>query len=529
MLQKIAKIALILAGYFLVISFVSNTFDGDFGWHLRFGRDAFAGNFQYLDTYTWPHFGLSWTNHEWGGDLLFWLLYSSFGYFSLVLLISAAIWGAFLLAQKIFFKKISISGIILSLAGIACLKFLLGLRLAFLVLMLFTLLWLTLEKLPKIKSYFLWPPLLWLWSALHGSWALGFIIINIYTFGNIIYLMIKNKFPRLAGKDTGWTGKTILASFFWQAISALFLLFNPYGTKIWTEVGEYFTSGYFKTIITEWIPSYAYPVYVWPLIIAAFTAVFAVWGWLTKKVTLAQLLFFFAIFYSAWQYKRNNVYLVLICIPALTIIFGLAKEKIISAFNLKTTVQERIALVSAALAIMLIALFAPSVRINSDIWKDRELLLRYPFPYDAVEFLTKETVGRQIYLFNEFHWGGYLNWTMPDTLIYFDGRGTATWKYSNDETRLERYRKIKYQAGGFNELEQGPAEYVILSQYYASYKKPNMINKIIFGEKGIAEALVPDPPQLEKMLRKSGSWQIIFEDKIAIVWKRVNKTSPTTK
>jgi hypothetical protein len=52
------------------------------------------------------------------------------------------------------------------------------------------------------------------------------------------------------------------------------------------------------------------------------------------------------------------------------------------------------------------------------------------------------------------------------------------------------------------------------------------MNRIIFGENGIAEAQPADPPQLEKMLRRSPNWQIVYEDNVSIIWKRIISPEP---
>ena len=61
-----------------------------------------------------------------------------------------------------------------------------------------------------------------------------------------------------------------------------------------------------------------------------------------------------------------------------------------------------------------------------------------------------------------------------------DGRGTATWRYNDKETMLARYQKIRFEAGGLAELENSPAEYVLLQINTLGYPQPNFANKIIF-------------------------------------------------
>ena len=101
------------------------------------------------------------------------------------------------------------------------------------------------------------------------SWILGFIVINIYLFGNIIYLLFKNIVPNTPGQDTGWTYRLIIKLLGMEILSGLAVLANPYGIKMWQEILSYFSEGYYKQFITEWIPSYTYPIYPIPLILGA--------------------------------------------------------------------------------------------------------------------------------------------------------------------------------------------------------------------------------------------------------------------
>ena len=183
------KIILFLFGFFVILSVISNTFDGDFGWHLRFGKDAWNNNFQYTDSYTWTYQNHEWINHEWGGDMVFYWLNNNLGYFSLVIFISLAIWLAFVIAAKIFNKKLTPFSIIIILLAALSVKFIMMMRLSMLSPLFFVLLWWSLEKLPEKKTYYWWPLLLWLWSIFHGSWILGFITINIYVAGNVIQII----------------------------------------------------------------------------------------------------------------------------------------------------------------------------------------------------------------------------------------------------------------------------------------------------------------------------------------------------
>jgi hypothetical protein len=518
--NNVLKWSLIGAAYVFIVCIFSNSLDFDYGWHLRFGQAFFnSGRFPYLDSATWTHLGQIWVNHEWGGDILFWLVYSRLGYLPLLFLMALVPLAAFIIALRIFRPRINVTGAAVMLVSIWSIQHILTLRLAMFAPLFLAILWYCLEKLPRQKNYYLWPVIFWLWSALHGSWILGFIVIGIYIGGNIANLIAKKIMPRW--HQTGlWSWKDIATAVLWSVISGLIICLNPYGTGLWREVLLYFTNPYFKSVIIEWIPSYTFPVYWQPLVIAAATVPFVIMGFLRKKITLPQMLLYFALWLAAWLYKRQAIIFVLIAAPLLAavadiIIRHIPRRIILTAvyFALPT-------------ALLLSAGYLTAANFSQDGYNDRKLAERLNLPVGAAEFLRQESAGKAIYVFNEFSWGAYLDWTVPNALIFLDGRGTATWPYEKTKTLLKRYHEIIYEAGGFKALESGPAEYAILNYDLAGYPKPNLLNKIIFNKKDLAKIFTAEPPQLQKMLERSENWQIIYEDRISRVWKKLSSTSP---
>ena len=206
-------------------------------------------------------FGQPWTNHEWGGDLLFWFLYSNFGYFCLGFDASAAISQPFF-NSKIWQKETTIISSLILLISASSISFVLSARLSMLgPIFLAIILW-SLEKSAQ-KTYFIWPIILWLWSMMHG---VGFLVLSLST---SIYLGTSSIcclkiLSQIRGQDTGWTYRLIIKLLGMEILSGLAVLANPYGIKMWQEILSYFSEGYYKQFITEWIPSYTYPIYPIP-------------------------------------------------------------------------------------------------------------------------------------------------------------------------------------------------------------------------------------------------------------------------
>ncbi len=515
-IKKILSIALIIFGFYITLSILSNTFDGDLGWHLRFGQDAWNNNFQYTDNYTWGYLGNNWINHEWGGDLVFWFLYNNFGYFSLNIFIAIFLWTGFLSINKVFRtnSRLTTASILISVLALISVKFITVTRLAMLgPIFLVWLLW-TLERIPDKKTYCWWPLILWLWSFFHGSWILGFIVINIYLVGNLIIKIFEHKNNKTF--NYGWSWITIRTTIIWQIISGSAIMINPYGYKIWMEVFRYFGNNFYKLHITEWLSSYTYPVFWWPLIIACFSAVIIYIGWKNKKITWSQLLLFIAFLASGWMYKRNNLFMVLICVPILNYTWQYIY------INLNLNLKNKLRYILYGGTILLIIIFLkPTIHYTNNVWQDKELMKMFGLPDSAVKFLnTQKKHDNNIKVFNTYSWGGYLIWTLPDFLYFADGRSAATWTDSNDELILAKYLNYLTQTNKLTELENIGARYIILQQNYATFRIPTWYDKLIFNQDEITTALDLEPARIYIDLEKSPNWKKVYEDKVSVVWER---------
>ncbi len=553
MWRKLIKLSLVIVLFLIIWSKISNSFDGDLGWHLRFGEDAFNHNFQYQDSYTYTFFGRDWTNHEWGGDLLFWFIYSRFGYYYLVMLVSLVLFSAFYLATKLGDGRTTIAGLIVAVFAAQASSHIFVMRLAMLAPLFFIIIWYSLRKIPSKNYFYLWPLLFWVWSALHGSWVFGFIVINIYLFGNlgqmILFRWSRNHpllrfgyggqaYPALAGiADSMWRKadfiKVILAQFF----SILAVAINPYGLKILLEVNSYFSKGYFKSHITEWVTSYTYPVFwsslAWSTV-ALFLAFILAYR---RKLNLPELLLITALFISGWQYKRNVIFTLLAGIPLIAavadyVISELQKNVSLSKI-LKQKMPKVMALACGSVAIVsLVYFYSMRVKIYDDVWTRPDVFRANVMPFDAAEFLKRrmggetarraEAPAKRANIFNEFNWGGFLNWELPEALVYLDGRGTATWvdPKNPDQTLLETYMGLRYEPGGLPVIEKDNVKYIFLRNAKVPvFPRPDWINKIIFGNE--LEVLVqPEITELNKDLDSSNNWKLIYNDSLTNIWER---------
>jgi len=519
-INNIIKYLLIILAYIFIVAIISNNFDFDLGWHLRFGKEFWAsGKFSYVDTYTYSHYGELWVNHEWGGDLTVWPIYRYLGYNTLLLLFSLLPLGALIGAIKIFNRRLTAQGAAVTLFLLWSAQHVLIVRLHMFTPLFLVLLWHWLERFPNQKNYYWWPAFFWLWSFLHGSWILGFIVIGVYLGGNIINLLCE-KYYRRYYRPNQWSLKEIKNVLIWTFISILATCLNPYGTGLWNEVLSYFTNNYYKLHTLEWLPSYYPPIYWLPLVIAFVTLPIVLFLFKKQKITWPQLLLYLAFWWAAWKYKRNSLLFLLICAPLITALIEHAKDYFIRNEIGRLIMDKTIKTVSVIFAstttVLLIIYYSININFTGNVWNDQKIMDQAHLPLSAVKLLNQKITTHPARLFNDFAWGGFLNWQLPQDLVWLDGRGTATWK-KDGISLLEFYQNINFQPNGLKIIEKEAAQFILLAKFIGT-PAPEKINGLINYQSPKNSSARTRP--LVEAIKNSPAWRLIYEDEISWLWEK---------
>ncbi|MCX6780482.1 MAG: hypothetical protein NT034_04910 [Candidatus Magasanikbacteria bacterium] len=507
------------------LAIISNTLDGDFGWHLRFGQDIHTqSSFPYFDTYTYTKYHQPWTNHEWGGDWLLYQIYSHLGYFWINIILAIASAAAFWIIGKAFLKKTGVSFLIFTLICQMAVYHIFSPRLAMFSQLFAALIILIIEKYSsKARALYFIPFVLWLWSTIHGSWILGFIIINIYLGCALLPYMVGQKYQKYFNEE-----KKPLTFIYHligiQLLAAALICINPYGIKIWQEIFEYFGQNYYKAHISEWTPSYAYPVFPKILILQTVTLFLIAYGFIKQRVKFSHFTFFLAFFYAAMIYKRQAIFTALLSVPILehTAIFVRGQTMALKFHKFLIKQKEKLYFVGIIISIFLIIFYSRQIHYTYDPWNDRTLNYNNAPPYEATKFLQSYTAGKPIKLFNEFSWGGFLNWMLPNALVYLDGRGSATWMYDAHTSMLERYIELKEQDDAVEQIEATGADYIMLRYpKFVISGTPSFVDTHLFGA-NFKEYFVNHEEKLKEKIDNSGRWKRIYSDQRANIWQKIN-------
>lgn len=251
-MQRLSSILLLLLGPALLWGQVIHSgISGDVFWQLA------AGNWMWLhghvitrDPFSFTLHGHHWVTEEWGfevmlsglwhalGPVAFWLIAAGWG--------TVALLGVFLRLRERG-QSVEKSAIFLVLVALSLLPFLKDrpqmVSYAFLSLSLWIL-----ERARK-HPRFIWGmlPMLWLWTNIHGSFLLGFLVLLLEA------VWTGTRFPKRFGRFSipvsRVSGKT-LAAVFVLSVGASWI--NPNGPGLWVYSIRVSTSPVISRIIQEW-------------------------------------------------------------------------------------------------------------------------------------------------------------------------------------------------------------------------------------------------------------------------------------
>ncbi len=378
--------------------------DFDFGWHLREGRELIAGTYDGGHySYTAPDY--DWSAHEWLSDIVLASIYDFGGYYLLAVVYAALYTLAFYWVAR---DKL---GIITFLAMLVSLPFA-GIR---------TLVWslLGLAALYKIfhakkrRWRLLVPPLIWLWSALHGSFLLGIVYVG--------YYFIKERDWRLFGLG---------------ALGAALTLIGPFGIRLYHELALTMFDGELAGQVGEWQSG----IMGNPL---AITLLAVLWATSFFDYRLKHPRSFRQLVGQIKPFWRFDLIMLLLSLrtirywPLFALLAmpetdrGIRQVATVVAPYQKQPRNRRIVrgmvvgLVSGVLAATIYNIVTLPKPLGLAKIEARD------FPVSAKDYLAEH--GCEGNLFNHYNYGGWLAWRLPEVPTYIDGR-MPSWRRPADTT-----------------------------------------------------------------------------------------------
>lgn len=498
--------------FFLLFFYITATrLDPDLGWHLRAGQDILrTRDVPRFDAYSHTMPGFPWVDHEWLADagLAYleqnglWII--AVLIFTLLAFLPFAVWLTRLNSAADFFFWI--------LAGLLTLNHI-GVRPQVITLLLFFVLLEILNASFGLVSSgtrsrwsrWLLPLLFLLWVNLHGGFFLGLGVFGLY--------LAAAQFDRRCRTPKVWDWLIWLSS-----VALTFV--NPYRERIYEEVYAVASSSDTAQYIAEWQSALVHPALKesLPLSVLLFIA----------------LLFFLASFIGlAWQYRRSYslpilaVSIVLLLAYLKSLRFGplfFVGAMPIYAIGLPLLFDE-VRKLRQGLPFSTSELkFFTSIRVFAGVilTSFAILLLVSPgghkkYSAGAVNFLKTAMPARELgNLFNDYGYGGYLIWHLPEVKVFIDGR-MPHWNNAIGYSAMAEYVRVFYPQEG--EPSAWREVFVKHEIRTVLIPKPSCKSSKFSTTRQIAPYLSEIgqiPCQIVASLKQEG-WQVIYQDENSVI------------
>jgi hypothetical protein len=469
----------------------------DFGWHLRAGLDFVdrGGTLPAQDPYSHTMPDWRWVEHAWLTDAILALVYRGLGTI-----------GA--LGIMMFFAGLAIAAFVISAAraeaprtsrlaaimvGLWVALPYLGARTQLVSLAgIAIVLWLY-HHIVRGKESFIWfyPPLFLIWANLHGGFTAGLFLLGLILGGSAILRVVGLRWPSFCRSDEPLLSRNRIASLACSfVLSCAVTLINPYGWRLHREIYESLTDRLMLEQLREW---QAVSFEGWAgtaFLIYLITVAGLVMAWYRRIEPIQWALLAVTLVWSLWHWRNVTIFLI-VAVPLVADMFQHCRlwifrllppgRRAMMAFGMTVTV-----------ACLLVSLDGGHLQhLVSAGTEPAKYFRRTEYPIEAVEWIKAhrdEGGGR---LYNDYGYGGFLLWWLPDEKIFIDGRMPA-WRIG-DRAIFHDYLIIN--RGGRPALE-------LLEKY------------------GVDWGLVQRDSILAMSLAEASAWQEIYADGKVVIMRR---------
>jgi hypothetical protein len=465
----------------------------DFGWHLRTGLDTLRNGLPLptVDPYSHTMPDWLWVEHAWLTDVAVAGIYSAFGALGVIILFAVLTIGAWLLTAAVASASLAFRWLACVLSLWVALPYL-GARTQLITLLgLAALSWVLKRWRDGSPSIGWWiPPLFLLWANLHGGFVAGLLLLSLVIATSAIVRWLSERRILFTGRVDerlfSWVDLKRLAVI--TTISACLTILNPYGWRLYLEIVDSLSNQFMLDTLQEWQPlsmaglaGRRYAMYLAGLAVAM-----SLWYRRIEPVRWAVGLVFLAF---SLRHMRNIPFFLIVSLPfcAELLSEGYARWHRRWSFGgagIKTG-NFAGAVLLAALLVWLGPEHLHSIAYSGT--RPAEYFRTTSYPIEAVEWLrvNRDQTGQRLY--NDYGYGGFLLWWMPDTRIFIDGRMPA-WR-SGERVILRDYMALTGANPDFN----------ILAKYSIDW------------------ALVKKQTPLEEGLARHAAWTRVYEDgKVAV-------------
>lgn len=466
----------------------------DLGWHLRTGLDLLwhGGTLPALDPYShtmpdWP-----WVEHAWLTDLIIGAFYQLFGALGVILFFGVVTAGAWLVASFSVPCGRTYRLLACGLSLWVALPFL-GARTQMVTLLGLAVLLVVLQRSRngEIRALWLIPPLFLLWANLHGGFTAGLFLLGLVVACSAMIKGVLLWAPGLAARldevPLSWPaiGRLMLVA----GVAALVTFVNPYGWRLYGEILDSLSNQFMLDSVQEWQPvslntvagrSYA-------LYLAGLGMALAAWYRRMEPVRWVVWIVFLLL---SLLHMRNIPFFLLVSLPLCAELLASGLDRLTGWLSLDSVRARRYVLAGTLAGGLFVVWLGPDhlQRVAQSGLQPGEYFKGTSYPIEAVQWVRahRDRVGHRLY--NDYAYGGFLLWWLPEEKIFIDGRMPA-WR-RGDRRIFQDYVALSLT---------DPPRLSILSAYSVDW------------------AMVRRKSLLDEALAREQTWQREYEDgKVAI-------------
>lgn len=405
--------------------------DSDMWWHLKAGEETLTtGQVYRIDTFSSTRSGQHWINHSWLSQVLMAALLRIGNFPAL------SIWVALCAVISMGLVYMQMEGHPLLRSAILILAALVSSvvwspRPQILSLVLLALLcWITnnFRQNKKWTNLVVIPFLFTLWGNLHGGYVLGLIYLGAFIAGEFLdKILFQNTDEGLSWKEIGLVALAAGAGI-------IFVLVNPFGWEMWKIPFSTIGVETLQNLINEWSSPDFHQAFQQPFLWMLLGLLAALS--LSKESLRGYRLVPVVVFaWAALVARRNFGPFAIVCGPALANQLNLVLKDWMqkarghipefetfmqSADTNKRTfnITARNLINVTLIGLLIFAGVMKTIQVNgSELVSQTE---RELFPVGAVEWIKDRDQPSKI--FNDYNWGGYLIYNLPEMPVFVDGR-----------------------------------------------------------------------------------------------------------
>ena len=453
--------------------------DPDFWWHLQTGKLIVqTRTIPKVDLFSFTAGGNQWLTHEWLSELLIFKSFRIGGYGLLILIFSAieTVTFIFVYLRCPTKSKPYIAGFSVLLGALTSMP-IWGVRPQMLTLLFTSFFLFLLDRFLKnedFKTLIPLPLVTILWANLHAGFILGIVLEIIFLAGYLFNIIIRryHKKEEINIKPFWILFAIILISIFSAAI-------NPAGFRILSYPFLTLTDSAMQAFIREWFSPDFHQTY-WQPFAMMLLALIGIGMTGKHPISITKIMLSLIFGYGALRSLRNIPLFAVVVSPILA-------EQLTGLIQLKLKPQKQsnpIHLISIAAIILISVIIGQRfIQTNANQQKAEESA----FPKAAADWIIENKPEGK--MFNAYNFGGYLIWRLyPKYQVYIDGRADL---YGKD----------------------------FVTNYMDIYtSKPGWENKLADDE--IHFVFIESDSILAKVLRQSPAWEILYEDKLGVIFLR---------